>query len=102
MADAIGGMNVSKYVILLIMTAIYMVLGMFMDGMAMVILTVPIFLPIIEELGWNAIWFGIYIIITMEMGAISPPGGSEPVVIYQDGQGCAACIRYIRAQSHIL
>ena len=83
MADAIGGMNVSKYVILLIMTAIYMVLGMFMDGMAMVILTVPIFLPIIERLGWDAIWFGIYIIITMEMGAISPPVGLNLFVIYK-------------------
>ena len=83
MADAIGGLNVSKYVILIIMTAIYMVLGMFMDGMAMVILTVPIFLPVVEALGWDSIWFGIYIIITMEMGAISPPVGLNLFVIYK-------------------
>ncbi len=83
MADAIGGLNVSRYVILIIMTAIYMVLGMFMDGMAMVILTVPIFLPVVEALGWDSIWFGIYIIITMEMGAISPPVGLNLFVIYK-------------------
>ena len=83
MADGIGGLNVSKYVILLIMTFIYMILGMFMDGMAMVILTVPIFLPVVEALGWDSLWFGIYIIITMEMGAISPPVGLNLFVIYK-------------------
>ena len=83
MASAIGGLNVNKFVILLIMTFIYMILGMFMDGMAMTILTVPIFLPVVEALGWNSIWFGIYIIITMEMGAISPPVGMNLFVIYK-------------------
>ena len=83
MADGISGLNVSKYVILLIMTFIYMILGMFMDGMAMVILTVPIFLPVVEALGWDSLWFGIYIIITMEMGAISPPVGLNLFVIYK-------------------
>ena len=83
MADTIGGMNVSKYVILLVMTFIYMILGMFMDGMAMTILTVPIFLPVVQALGWNAIWFGIYIIIVMEMGCITPPVGLNLFVIYK-------------------
>ena len=73
MADTIGGMNVSKYVILLVMTFIYMILGMFMDGMAMTILTVPIFLPVVQALGWNAIWFGIYIIIVMEIILVVVP-----------------------------
>lgn len=83
MAAAIGGLNVSKYVILLIMTFIYMILGMFMDGMAMTILTVPIFLPVVKALGWESIWFGIYIIVVMEMGCITPPVGLNLFVIYK-------------------
>ncbi len=83
MATTIGGMHVSKYVILLVMTFIYMILGMFMDGMAMTILTVPIFLPVIQALGWDALWFGIYIIVVMEMGCITPPVGLNLFVIYK-------------------
>ena len=83
MADTIGGLNVNKFIIIIIMTFIYMILGMFMDGMAMTILTVPIFLPIITALGWNPIWFGIYIICVMEMGCITPPVGLNLFVIYK-------------------
>lgn len=60
-----------------------MILGMFMDGMAMTILTVPIFLPVVQALGWDAIWFGIYIIVVMEMGCITPPVGLNLFVIYK-------------------
>ncbi len=83
MADSISSLHVNKYIILVIMTFIYMILGMFMDGMAMTILTVPIFLPVVESLGWDAIWFGIYIIVVMEMGCITPPVGLNLFVIYK-------------------
>ena len=83
MAAAIGGLQVSKYIIILIMTFIYMILGMFMDGMAMTVLTVPIFLPVVQALGWDSIWFGIYIIMVMEMGCITPPVGLNLFVIFK-------------------
>ena len=75
LASAIGNLNVSRYVILALMTLIYLFLGMIMDELPMIMLTVPIFLPIIKTLGWDPVWFGIYIILCMELGAITPPVG---------------------------
>ncbi len=80
-ADAISSLNVSKYVIIAIMTFIYLILGAIMDEMPMIMLTVPIFLPIVEALGFNEIWFGIYIVLVMELGAITPPVGLNCFVI---------------------
>ncbi len=75
LASAIGGMNVSKYVILLMITIVYLALGMIMDALPMMMLTVPIFYPVIMELGFSVIWFGIYIILVMCLGSITPPVG---------------------------
>jgi len=81
LADAIGNMNVSPYIILLLITLIYIFLGAIMDELPMIMLTVPIFLPIMEELGFHPIWFGIYIVLVMEMGAICPPVGLNCFII---------------------
>lgn len=75
LADTIGNMNVSKYFIIALMTIIYLILGMLMDELPMIMLTVPIFWPIVKELGFDVIWFGIYVILVMELGAIAPPVG---------------------------
>lgn len=75
LAASIQSMHVSKYVILLLITLIYIFLGMIMDAMAMLMMTVPIFYPIITALGFDAIWFGIYVILVMNFGSISPPVG---------------------------
>ena len=81
LADAIGNMNVSPYVILILITLIYIFLGAIMDELPMIMLTVPIFLPIMEELGFHPIWFAIYIVLVMEMGAICPPVGLNCFII---------------------
>ncbi len=81
LAAWIGGLNVSPYVIIALMTLVYLFLGMIMDEMPMIMLTVPIFLPIIEELGFSPIWFGIYVIMVMELGAITPPVGLNCFII---------------------
>lgn len=81
LADAIGNMNVSPYIILLLITLIYIFLGAIMDELPMIMLTVPIFLPIMQELGFHPIWFGIYIVLVMEMGAICPPVGLNCFII---------------------
>lgn len=75
LADTISNMHVSKYVIILLMTIVYLILGMLMDELPMIMLTVPIFWPIVKELGFDVIWFGIYVILVMELGAIAPPVG---------------------------
>lgn len=81
LADYIGGLDVSKYVIILLMTIVYLFLGMIMDELPMIMLTVPIFWPIAQTLGFDVIWFGIYIILVMELGAIAPPVGLNCFII---------------------
>ena len=59
----------------------YVVLGCLMDALAMVILTVPIIFPVIKELGFDPIWFGVIIVMTVELGLIHPPVGMIVFVI---------------------
>ena len=59
----------------------YVVLGCLMDALAMVILTVPIIFPVIKELGFDPIWFGVIIVMTVELGLIHPPVGMVVFVI---------------------
>ncbi len=61
--------------------AIFIVLGMFMDGFAILVLTVPLVQPIIEPLGVNMVWFGVLMVIVLEMGLISPPVGINVFVV---------------------
>ena len=81
LANYIGGLHVSRYVILALMTLVYLFLGMIMDELPMIMLTVPIFWPIAQALGFDVIWFGVYVILTMELGAISPPVGLNCFII---------------------
>ena len=59
----------------------YLLLGCLMDAMAMVILTVPIIFPVIVALGFDPIWFGVIIVMTVELGLIHPPVGMNVFVI---------------------
>ena len=59
----------------------YLMLGCLMDAMAMVILTVPIVFPVVTALGFDPIWFGIIIVMTVELGLIHPPVGMNVFVI---------------------
>jgi tripartite ATP-independent transporter DctM subunit len=75
LAVAINDFHVSRYFIILVITLIYIFLGMIMDALPMMMLTVPIFAPIVQTLGFDLIWFGIYIVLVMCFGSISPPVG---------------------------
>ena len=59
----------------------YLVLGCLMDALAMIILTVPIIFPVIKQLGFDPIWFGVIIVMTVELGLIHPPVGMNIFVI---------------------
>ena len=67
--------------VLAILLVAYLVLGMFLEGFAMMVLTVPIVLPIITALGIDPVWFGIFMVIVLEMGLISPPVGINVFVV---------------------
>src|SRR3954454_7000690 len=75
------GLGVGPYGVLALIMVMYLVLGCLMDAMAMIILTVPIIFPVITQLGFDPIWFGIIIVMTVELGLIHPPVGMNVFVI---------------------
>jgi tripartite ATP-independent transporter DctM subunit len=75
------GLGVGPYGVLALILAMYIVLGCLMDALAMIILTVPIVFPAIQALGFDPIWFGIIIVMTVELGLIHPPVGMNVFVI---------------------
>ena len=75
------GMGIGRYGVLAMIMLMYLVLGCLMDAMAMIILTVPIIFPVILALGFDPIWFGIIIVMTVELGLIHPPVGMNVFVI---------------------
>ena len=75
------GLGIGPYGVLALILLMYLVLGCLMDAMAMVILTVPIVFPVVTALGFDPIWFGIVIVMTVELGLIHPPVGMNVFVI---------------------
>jgi len=73
--------DVSPLMLILGLSIVYLLLGMFLDPIGIMLLTLPIFLPIAEDLGINLIWFGIIITKLLEMGLITPPVGLNVYVI---------------------
>jgi len=69
------GLEVSPYLILLVMMLILVILGMVLDTVGIIMITVPVFAPLVAQLGFDPIWFGILFIINMEIGFITPPFG---------------------------
>jgi TRAP-type C4-dicarboxylate transport system permease large subunit len=61
--------------VMLLIIGFYILAGMFVDGLSVVLLTVPIIFPVVVELGFDPIWFGVIIVTTVEIGLISPPIG---------------------------
>jgi tripartite ATP-independent transporter DctM subunit len=75
------GLGIGKYGVLALIMVMYLVLGCLMDALAMIILTVPIVFPVIVALGFDPIWFGVIIVMTVELGLIHPPVGMNIFVI---------------------
>lgn len=80
-AEWITGLSVSPYAILIFILLMYIPLGMVMDVMAMILLTIPIIFPIISELGFDPIWFGVLIVVMCELANITPPVGMTVYVV---------------------
>ena len=81
LAASITTLDVSPYLIFFIIVLIYAAMGCFMDALPMMMLTVPIFLPIITGLNFDPIWFGVMIILVMQLGLITPPVGMNCYII---------------------
>ncbi|OFC71201.1 TRAP transporter large permease [Alteromonas confluentis] len=81
LAEVIRSVDASPVVAIIVMAIILLALGSFLDGLALMLLTTPIFLPIILELGYSPIWFGIFLVRAMETGFILPPLGLNAYVL---------------------
>ncbi len=79
--DFLGGLDIPAIGILALILLTYMVLGCFLEGFAMIVLTMPIFFPVITALGYDPIWFGVLVVLTLEMGLISPPVGVNVFIV---------------------
>jgi tripartite ATP-independent transporter DctM subunit len=77
----VGSLHVAPWIILTIILFGYIVLGSFMDQIAILVLTVPIVLPLIKSLGYDPLWFGVIKIVTAEVGMITPPVGLNCFVV---------------------
>ena len=77
----IQNMNLSPYILILVLMIFYIILGMFLDGISAVVLTMAIIEPMIRQAGFDMIWFGIFLVIVVEMAQITPPVGFNLFVL---------------------
>lgn len=86
MSTTVRDLDASPIVVVIVIALMLLVLGSFLDGLALMLLTTPIFLPIVLELGYSPIWFGIFLVRTMEIGFVHPPLGLNVYVIQAIGK----------------
>lgn len=81
LAEWVASMHVSRYGLLAVLTLIYLLLGMVIDGISMIVLTMTIVLPMVQAAGLDLIWFGIFIVILVEIAQVTPPVGFNLFVL---------------------
>ena len=81
LAEWISAMELSRWQLLVALTLFFIMLGCFLDGISMVVLTTSVVIPMVEKMGIDLIWFGIYIVIVVEMAQITPPVGFNLYVL---------------------
>ncbi|MBM3566190.1 MAG: TRAP transporter large permease subunit [Alphaproteobacteria bacterium] len=81
LAQWVGAMGFGQIELLIALTVLYIVLGCFLDGISMVVLTMAVLLPVIQEAKFDLLWFGIYVVLVVEMAQITPPVGFNLFVL---------------------
>ena len=81
LAEWIGGLSLSPFALLAALMLFYIVLGCFLDGISMVVLTMGVILPTVQKAGIDLLWFGIFIVLVVEMAQITPPVGFNLFVL---------------------
>jgi tripartite ATP-independent transporter DctM subunit len=79
--EFLTGLALPPLAVLALILFVYLVLGCFLEGFAMLVLTLPIFFPVITQLGIDPVWFGVLVVLTLEMGLISPPVGINVFIV---------------------
>jgi len=80
-ANWISGLQLPRYAIMLLIILLYLIGGCFIDALALIMLTVPIFYPVITHLGYDPLWFGVIIVLVTQIGVITPPVGINVYVV---------------------
>jgi tripartite ATP-independent transporter DctM subunit len=80
-AEGVASLNLSPYMLIAVLTVFYIILGMFLDGISMIVLTMAIVLPLVQKAGFDLIWFGIFIVLVVEMAQVTPPVGFNLFVL---------------------
>jgi C4-dicarboxylate transporter DctM subunit len=80
-ADFVAGMGLSPFMLIVALIVFYLILGCFLDGFSMIVMTLPIVLPIVKQAGFDPVWFGIFLVLVVEMAQITPPVGFNLFVI---------------------
>jgi len=81
LAEWISAMQLSPLTLLVVLTLFYILLGCFLDGISMVVLTIAIVMPMVQQAGFDLVWFGIYVVLVVEMAQITPPVGFNLFVL---------------------
>jgi TRAP-type C4-dicarboxylate transport system permease large subunit len=81
LAEWIGGLGLSQFALLMALMVFFIVLGCFLDGISMVVLTMGVLMPTVLKAGIDPIWFGIFIVLVVEMAQITPPVGFNLFVL---------------------
>lgn len=81
LTEFIGALGLSKYQLIVILTVMYIILGCMLDGFSMIVMSLPLALPLIKAAGFDPLWFGIYLVIMIEVAQITPPVGFNLFVI---------------------
>jgi TRAP-type C4-dicarboxylate transport system permease large subunit len=81
LAEWIASLGLSQFGLILMLTAFYVILGCFLDGISMVVLTMGVIMPTVQKAGIDPLWFGIFIVIVVEMAQVTPPVGFNLFVL---------------------
>jgi tripartite ATP-independent transporter DctM subunit len=81
LASWVGELGLSQWQLLLALTVLYVVLGCLLDGISMVVLTMAVLLPVVKAAGFDLLWFGIYVVLVVEMAQVTPPVGFNLFVL---------------------
>lgn len=80
-AALLAELNLGPFGLILLIGIFYIILGMFLDGLSIMVMTLPITLPLISAAGWDAVWFGVFLVVMIELGLITPPIGFNLFVL---------------------
>ncbi len=81
LADQIAALDLSPFLLIVVLLGFYILIGMFLDGTSIIVMTLPITLPLITAAGFDPIWFGIFVVVAVEISQITPPVGFNLFVI---------------------